>query len=105
MYSDIIYRIAKDHNVIVYQNPADCNWQLGNEISLGVFDNDEYKLLAFFHEMGHFLDKSAGHSNKFEEEKAAWAVGYKLAHKYSITFSEDAIKWGLKQLETYKKDM
>jgi len=76
-----------------------------NEIWLGFYDNDEYKLLSFFHEMGHLLmtEKELNTNlTTYQYEKAAWRHGYVLARKYNIEFNEDTIKWGKEQLKTYK---
>jgi len=107
-YSEIIDRIAKDHNIKVIQ--AACvnqSWACNDEIWLGIYEEPEFHLLSFFHEMGHHLDKSAWHlddkATKYDIEKAAWYLGYILAHKYAVKFSNEAIEWGQKQLRTYEK--
>lgn len=120
-YSEIINKIAEDHKIKITQivdgdayciangidNYINQSWCCFDEIWLGIFDDEECHFLSFFHEMGHILDKSAWHldekATKFDIEKAAWDVGFKLANKYGVSFSDKAIKWGQKQLETYSK--
>lgn len=77
----------------------------GAEIWLGFYDNDEHRLLSFFHEMGHLLmtEKELNTDLTMHQvEKAAWRHGYVLARKHNIEFSEDAVNWGKEQLKTYK---
>lgn len=120
MHLEIIDRISKDHKIKTTQivqgddycisNGIDTyinqSWCCNDEIWLGIFDDEECHFLSFFHEMGHILDKSPWHldakATKYDQEKAAWDIGYKLAHKYNIKFSRKAINWGLKQLKTYE---
>lgn len=103
---ELILKIAKDNKILIRCSPlSETAWfdKNDNTIYLGEFENEEFLLLSFFHEMGHVLDKSYCYSNKYEEESAAWVVGYKLANKYNVRFSNDAINYGFKCLKTYEK--
>lgn len=103
---ELILKIAKEYNIRIVCSPLnETGWfDMGDKtIYLGEFENEEFLLLTFFHEMGHVLDKSYCYSNKYDEENAAWLIAYKLANKYNIKFSNDAINYGLKCLKTYEK--
>ena len=89
-------------------------WSANSLLELvGVFtpqiqDKDlELKLISFFHEMGHFIDKTnwsidANEHTKYKAEENAWNLGYELAINYEINFSENARSWAKQQLETYR---
>ena len=64
-----------------------------DEIWLGIYDDAELKAISFFHELGHIKDDVTQHEDKYEQEKKAWDVGYKLAEKYGLTFSDKAKSW------------
>jgi len=62
------------------------SYLIGNkEIILGVYDNEEERTAAFFHELGHILSKEC--SNVIKREKEAWLKGERLANEYGINFT------------------
>jgi len=74
------------------------------EIWLGIYENEELKLISFFHEMGHMLI-DMGYDNDlkvYDYEKDAWEKGYKLAGECGVKFSRKAKRWAKKQLNSYK---
>jgi len=79
------------------------SYSCGNTIYLGIYQNSELKLLSFFHEVGHWIDKNIS-IIKYEREKKAWKLGYKLAKQYGVFFSDRANEWANKQLNTYKSN-
>lgn len=93
MVDDIIDKVAKDFDVIVYRvKPGDrwCNangvdtyinasWCAGNiystckscgrpEIWHGIYDNQEESISAFFHEMGHIIDDGKWYKEEYDEK-------------------------------------
>lgn len=74
------------------------------EIWLGFYDEDEYRLLSFFHELGRVTDDTNrdGIGTDYISEKAAWDNGYELASEYGIKFTRKAKGWATRQLNSYK---
>lgn len=70
-------------------------------IEIGIYDDNELRMLSFFHELGHCLDPCRLHKTEFAQEQAAWDVGYQLAAFEGVEFSENARMWALANLETY----
>lgn len=81
-------------------------------VVLGTFSDHEIMLLAFFHEAGHFLDKTPHHTDGrgrpvgtslsyIDAEARAWKIAFQLAEEEKIVFSAKAIRWAFEQLQTY----
>lgn len=91
--------------------PPNSSWSAGFDcIGIGLYENTEFELVSFFHELGHCLLARDGTPNldsmplshwKIEQEAQAWAVGFAMADCYSIKFSAKARAWARKQLRTY----
>lgn len=78
------------------------SWSAGrNIIYLGVYDDLELRDLSFFHELGHCLTRSDPRTI-FDQEVEAWALGYRLAERHGMVFSERAKAWADSQLATYQ---
>jgi hypothetical protein len=78
-----------------------------DEIEIGIYDNDEYMIASFFHELGHATDKTewwidADSKTTYKAECNAWRLGFKLAKKHGYNFSNQTKTWCKKQLNTYK---
>ena len=75
-----------------------------SEIWLGFYDDEELKLISFFHELGHVTDdtKWDGIPLKYTSEKSAWDKGYEIAKEYGVKFSRKSKGWATKQLNSYK---
>jgi hypothetical protein len=86
-----------------YDNYINSSYSTFDEIWLGIYDDEELKVVSFFHELGHIKDPIKQHDNKFDQEKKAWDVGYELAKKYGITFTDKSKNWADEQLKTYLK--
>ena len=78
------------------------------EIILGIYEDKDLRIAAFFHEIGHTLI-----SDKFLEminhdlmlvEYQAWIEGLKVAKKYGHKFSNKTFKYILKSVNSYYKD-
>jgi Zn-dependent peptidase ImmA (M78 family) len=87
-----------------YKNSSYCS---DKTIWLGIYDNEELKLLSFFHELAHILDqtdwsKNADATTEYKAEKHAWELAYKLAAANGIKFTRFAKEWAKEQLETYR---
>lgn len=125
---DLIKQIENDYNVVVVlftpemdqrhihnngyslRNEAFC---AGREIYIGEYDNDEFKLFALFHELGHIITphdeldsyRLCDYLNlakwKTAIERAAWKHGISAAKKYDISFSYQAYRYAISRLRTY----
>lgn len=74
------------------------------EITIGVYDNNEYKEISFYHELGHCLVDYPNNYKDISEyklEKLAWKEGLKIAKQNNIYFSTNALRWAVQQLYTY----
>jgi hypothetical protein len=113
-----LYGIKKFHKVEQGDKFCECNGEdnyinhsyiCGNdEIQLGIYDNEEYMIASFFHELGHSTDKTewwvdADSTTTFKSESNDWKLGFELAEKHGYVFSEDTFNWCNDQLNTYKK--
>lgn len=83
-----------------YTNSSFC---YGDVILIGLYDDQELKVISFFHELGHILDPDRPHVNKYEMEAVAWKIGIEKAKEYNILFSPETLEWADVQLETYNK--
>ena len=72
---------------------------------LGIYDNPEFRLISFFHEVGHLLL-----SNDFKKkwkysalhlEVECWNLGIEYTRNEGILFSDAVIKWGYEQALGY----
>lgn len=79
-----------------------------DEIILGIYDQKEVRIAAFFHEIGHTLVKE-----NFEKminydavliEFKAWEEGLKVAKKYNYHFSNKTFRYILTSINSYYKD-
>lgn len=74
-------------------------------IYIGQYDNEEFKLISFFHEIGHTLISQSFiklcNFNTLLIEIECWNIGIKKALERKIFFSDEAIQWGLQQSLTY----
>jgi hypothetical protein len=116
-----LYRsISSDYNIpiitAVQKGDTECkangedsyinrSYNTHDQIWIGIYEDKEFELISFFHEVGHCAqtNENVNGFTYYEIEKDAWKRGYEIAEKYGITFSEDAKKWAETQLETYNK--
>jgi len=94
---------CKANGLDVYLNAS---YICGKEIYLGIYQDEELRLLSFFHEMGHAIDDTdwstgADKTTTYKAEKKAWELGYKLAERNGVSFSDNAKQWANEQLEKY----
>ena len=117
--NDIIKAVEKKHGLkVTLVKPGDeyCqangedhynNWSGigGREIELGIYENDELKLISLFHEVGHrllpkgFWEKCR--HNTLVSELECWRLGILEAEEFGVLFSDEAIKWGYEQALGY----
>ena len=77
-------------------------------IYLGIYDDDEFKLASFFHELGHVLvPEEFIESVKYytpDVEREVWRLGFELAkNEYGLMFSQKVNEWVEEQINTYIK--
>jgi hypothetical protein len=79
-----------------------------DEIILGLYDDDDLKFAAFFHEIGHTLvTESFSEMINYDMmliEYQAWIEGLKVAKKYGYRFKNKTFKYILKSINSYYKD-
>jgi len=77
------------------------------DIILGIFDDNDLKTAAFFHEIGHTLVRESFENLVQDDEMLveyqAWIEGLRIAKKYKIEFSNKMLKYILKSVNTYYK--
>ena len=110
-----IDRVADEHELtLIRVRPGDKYCQANGQeyydnksaysylvIYLGIYDDPELELISFFHELGHYLVGSTCELDKYASEKLAWMRGLAEAGRYGVKFSENALEWARKQVETY----
>ena len=122
----LIYRISQQHGISIKivqtrQQAQLLGWALnicvcsGNKIMISYFQQGlslQYKLIGYFHQLSHCIlsDKvpfaiqgyTLNHLSKMQYQLAITYNGIIYAkQKYGIVFSDDAIRWILKQNMTY----
>ena len=99
------YCVANGEDTYVDASYSAGNVDYSPEIWIGLYDDEELKKISFFHELGHVLDTSEGYNSRYTKEMRAWEIGLSYAQNImKIEFSEAAMEWAMKQLETYKED-
>jgi hypothetical protein len=79
----------------------------GNEIILGRYDDREFRLISFFHELGHVELVSSKWRKEVKWgilpiEMQCWQEGIKYAAQHcGIQFSDEAIAWGYNNALSY----
>jgi hypothetical protein len=96
----------KDQSRFGDGNNYNRSWIMGShEIWLGVYKDERFKLISFFHELGHVLmPKKYPKQTKYNtlmKELKAWNLGIEYALNKGIIFDDDVIEWGYKQALTY----
>jgi len=77
------------------------------DIILGLYEDQEVKRAAFFHELGHTLvtesyEKMVNNDEMLIEFQA-WIEGLKVAKKYKYEFSHKTFRYILKSINSYYK--
>lgn len=73
----------------------------GDEVHVGIYDDEELLIASFFHELGHIVENK---NNKYNSETVAWLNGFKLAKQHGYTFTEKVYLWAIEQLSTYDNE-
>jgi len=89
-----------------YLNESACAGK--DEIWVGVYDNKDEEIAAFFHELGHCIspnmkDFHYTEYNIFHVELDAWMVGLIEAYKYKYLIKPSTLKYMVRCLESYIK--
>jgi len=108
-----IESLAKEMGITLINNNIDTNNDplyndcMGTDdtIWVGEYDNKEFELISFFHEIGHNL-VSQDFIKKWEYntliiELECWNLGIEKARQKGILFSDKAIAWGYKKALSY----
>lgn len=107
-----IKKIADKYKIELHLDNENCDKNYGassgNEIFLGVFDNLEIMMVAFFHELGHCLSneyifKRGFSMSTLSAEGTAWELGLGIAfeHGYQWDYYSEPMRWARKQLRSY----
>jgi len=76
-----------------------------DNIWLGIFDTPELQTISFCHEIAHcIVEKTIEFENPYDLEEFVWKTTFDIAKECDITFTENTIRWGQEQLETYKNN-
>lgn len=107
----IINDIAKKYGIPIITEHEDCNKNqgssTGDKIFLGIFNDPEIKIAAFFHELGHILTgremTRTHYMSNLSQEGIAWERGFHEAHKHGFLwdYNSHVMKWARSQLRTY----
>jgi len=80
-------------------------------IQLGVYQDPEIRLLSFFHELGHIVDRDNRRIPEYKDlpyyhfnEASAWRMGLRLAFRNGVEFSQNALDTAKEYLTTYFED-
>lgn len=89
-----------------YLNESACAGK--DEIWIGVYDNKDEEIAAFFHELGHCIspnmkDFHYTEYSTFHAELDAWMVGLIEAYKYKYLIKPSTLKYMVRCLESYIK--
>jgi hypothetical protein len=103
---DVINSIASEFDItVIYTDDENRSFCTGKDVYIGKYDNKEYKLISFFHELGHILITQTFiqlcNYNTLLIEAECWNIGIKKALEKKIFFSDEAIQWGFQQILTY----
>jgi len=99
-------KILNKYNIIFRDTDEENEcFTAGNEIFVGRYKNEEYKLISIFHELGHLLIHQ-NIINRFRYntlliELEWWNIGVREALNMDILFSDDAIFFGYKKALSY----
>ena len=78
------------------------SFSCGDEIYIGIYENEEYKLISLFHELSHGVNDVLKPSySRYLQELNHWKYGIDIAFDMGIRFSDGAINWGYFKASTY----
>ena len=78
---------CKANGIDQYTNNSCCS---PNEIWVGIFENKEWEIASFFHEIGHIMIRFTPPSpTKWNLELDAWLYGLREAQKYGYFISPE----------------
>ncbi len=97
-------KYCKANGIDTYMNTSYCTGHIKNKanIFIGIYNDEELKILSFFHELAHVIGRPDDFATKYLNEKYTWALSYELAKQYNINFSKKAKRWARIALSTYK---
>ena len=74
------------------------------EIWIGIYEDEDWKVASFFHELGHCLTQQEWNEDmlKFHYELDAWLVGLQVAQSYGYFIKPSTLKkFAIKSLFSY----
>lgn len=127
--NELIKRICEDHGIKLHlmeeifedsekaKNYDSKEYHTGHsgyahpDLFVGLYDDDQLKLISFFHELGHHLCCVNDLYPEYEDlpyyhygESLAWRIGLNESLKYDVSFNILEINWAVRQLSTYFKN-
>lgn len=78
---------------------VDRSFCIGDEIILGVYEDQELRLVSFLHELGHIKAEVGG---GYENERRAWEWAGGFAEELGLRFSDKTLNWCQVQLDTHE---
>ena len=104
-----VQKIVEKYEIECVDDLKNNAYVIGDEdIILGLYDDQEVKMAAFFHEVGHTIVKPTFeklvNNDEMLIEFQAWIEGLKVAKKYGYKFSDKAFEYILMSLNSYYKD-
>jgi HD superfamily phosphohydrolase len=104
-----VQKIVEKYEIENIEDLKNNAYVIGDEdIILGLYDDEEVKMAAFFHEVGHTIIKpnfeKLVNNDEMLIEFQAWIEGLKVAKKYGYKFSDKTFEYILRSLKIYYKD-
>ncbi len=104
-----VQKIVEKYEIENIEDLKNNAYVIGDEdIILGLYDDEEVKMAAFFHEVGHTIIKpnfeKLVNNDEMLIEFQAWIEGLKVAKKYGYKFSDKTFEYILRSLNSYYKD-
>lgn len=108
-YGITVHKIERDHELWelegegVHLKRSFCAGR--DEIWIGVYDDEDSEIAAFFHELGHCISPNLSEYDpknlKFHYELDAWMVGLIEAYKWGYTMNPSTFKYMTECIESY----
>ena len=117
MSSKKMVDLAKKYRINLFMNYKECEQNeaanAGRDIFLGKFDDEELRVVAFFHELGHVLSRDQDNARgcflcRLSEEGMAWEMGLNLAtqcgYAWATDYDSKQLKYARSRFATYFRD-
>ncbi len=74
------------------------------EIQVGIYSNQELKVIGMLHQIGHYIQSNNEYDNIFMKQLGAWKEAYKLIKQYNIQITDEMIEYFINCLNSYNKE-